>query len=79
MIELDGKAVGEMNFFLDRRPIITPKANTAWAGIVIGVFEFNEVALSFYKKMGYQEIARLSDYTFSKGRIWADIRMLKEF
>jgi len=36
MILLDGEPVGEMNFFLDRKPIMTPKPNTAWAGIVVG-------------------------------------------
>ena len=110
MILLDGESVGEMNFFMDRRPIITPKLNTAWAGIVIGeaharakgvgklafrelervakeagaerlelgVFEYNENAIKFYKSLGYQEIARLPDYTWFNGRKWTDIRMLKD-
>jgi ribosomal protein S18 acetylase RimI-like enzyme len=42
------------------------------------VFEFNTIAINFYKKLGYREIARLPDETFARGRMWADIRMLKE-
>ncbi|ARI77901.1 GNAT family N-acetyltransferase [Halobacillus mangrovi] len=45
--------------------------------IELGVFEFNESAFQLYKKMGYQEIGRIKDFTFCKGKLWADIRMEK--
>jgi len=44
----------------------------------LGVFEFNEPALGLYKKLGYREFSRIPNFTFSKGRMWADIRMIKE-
>ncbi|MEO5668694.1 MAG: GNAT family N-acetyltransferase [Bdellovibrionota bacterium] len=110
MIMYEGKPVGEMSFYLDRRPILTAKSNTAWAGIVIGeahargcgvgrlamqelearakkagaqrielgVFEFNKTAIRFYEKLGYREFVRLPGYTWMAGKMWADIRMLKE-
>ena len=45
--------------------------------IELGVFEFNENAQKLYHKMGYQEIARIEDFTFFKGKMWSDIRMEK--
>jgi len=45
--------------------------------IELGVFEFNTNAIKLYKKMGYQEIARIDDYTFWQGKRWQDIRMEK--
>lgn len=46
--------------------------------IELGVFEFNEVAIRFYQKLGYREVARLPEYAYWNGRMWTDIRMLKE-
>ena len=46
--------------------------------IELGVFEFNEIAIRFYRKLGYQEIIRLPDFAYWNGKMWADIRMLKD-
>lgn len=46
--------------------------------IELGVFEFNTNAIKLYKKMGYQEIARIDDFTFWQGEMWQDIRMEKQ-
>lgn len=45
--------------------------------IELGVFEFNTRAQQLYKRLGYKEIARLEDFTYWKGKMWADIRMEK--
>ena len=45
--------------------------------IELGVFEFNTNAIKLYQKLGYQEIARLEDFTYWDGRMWQDIRMEK--
>lgn len=45
--------------------------------IELGVFEFNTSAIKLYKKLGYQEIARIDDFTFWQGKLWQDIRMEK--
>lgn len=45
--------------------------------IELGTFEFNTRAYKFYKKLGYQEIARLKDFTYYQDRFWEDIRMEK--
>ena len=45
--------------------------------IELGVFEFNTHAINLYKKLGYQEIGRLDDFTYWKGKMWQDIRMEK--
>lgn len=45
--------------------------------VELGVFEFNDRAQKFYKKLGYQEIGRVEDLTYYNGRYWADIRMEK--
>ena len=45
--------------------------------IELGVFEFNRNAIKLYQKLGYQEIARIEDFTYWDGRMWQDIRMEK--
>ena len=45
--------------------------------IELGVFEFNANAIKLYKKMGYQEIGRIGNFTYWQGRMWQDIRMEK--
>jgi RimJ/RimL family protein N-acetyltransferase len=45
--------------------------------IELGVFEFNRNAIKLYQKLGYQEIARIEDFTYWDGRMWRDIRMEK--
>lgn len=45
--------------------------------IELGVFEFNTPALSLYRKLGYQEIGRIKDFTYWQDRMWQDIRMEK--
>ncbi len=44
----------------------------------LGVFEFNERAHRLYKSLGYQEIGRVPEFTWHQGRLWTDIRLLKE-
>ncbi len=43
----------------------------------LGVFEFNTNAIKLYQKLGYQEIARIDDFTYWQGKMWQDIRMEK--
>ena len=45
--------------------------------IELGVFEFNTPALKLYKRLGYQEIGRIENFTYYDGDMWADIRMEK--
>ncbi len=45
--------------------------------IELGVFEFNTPAYKLYEKLGYTEIARIPDFTYWEGKMWADIRMEK--
>jgi len=45
--------------------------------IELGVFEFNERAISFYKKLGYKVIGRINKFTYWNGKYWDDIRMEK--
>ena len=44
----------------------------------LAVFEFNDVALNMYTKLGYREIQRIPNFTYWNGRMWDDIRLLKE-
>ncbi|MFB4166821.1 GNAT family N-acetyltransferase [Virgibacillus sp. JSM 102003] len=45
--------------------------------IELGVFEFNLQAHKLYKKLGYQEIGWIQDFTFWQNIMWSDIRMEK--
>lgn len=45
--------------------------------IELGVFEFNTHAIQLYRKLGYQEFARIENFTYWNGRMWQDIRMEK--
>ncbi len=45
--------------------------------IELGVFEFNIRAIKLYEKLGYQEIGRIADFTYCRGKMWQDIRMEK--
>ncbi|MGP4108868.1 GNAT family N-acetyltransferase [Virgibacillus sp. L01] len=45
--------------------------------IELGVFEFNLQAHKLYKKLGYQEIGLIHNFTFWQNRMWSDIRMEK--
>ncbi|MGG3912836.1 GNAT family N-acetyltransferase [Rossellomorea vietnamensis] len=47
------------------------------ARIELGVFEFNTQAYELYRQMGYQEIARIPDFTYWNEQMWSDIRMEK--
>jgi RimJ/RimL family protein N-acetyltransferase len=48
-----------------------------YSRIELGVFEFNTRARKFYKKIGYNQIACLKDFTYYNGRWWADYRYEK--
>ena len=45
--------------------------------IELGVFEFNKQAQKLYMKLGYRQIARIENFTYLDGEMWADIRMEK--
>jgi RimJ/RimL family protein N-acetyltransferase len=45
--------------------------------IELGVFEFNTRAYKLYQQLGYQEIARIADFTYWNNKMWSDIRMEK--
>ena len=45
--------------------------------IELGVFEYNTPATKLYKKMGYEEIGRIENFTYWDGKMWTDIRMEK--
>ncbi|WP_173917728.1 GNAT family N-acetyltransferase [Halobacillus sp. Marseille-Q1614] len=45
--------------------------------IELGVFEFNKQAFNLYKRLGYEEITRIPEFTYWQGKMWADIRMEK--
>lgn len=45
--------------------------------IELGVFEFNTRAYKLYQQLGYQEIARIADFTYWNHTMWSDIRMEK--
>lgn len=68
-----GTGVGEkaMAFFEQE------SVNLGLSRIELGVFEYNVRAVHFYKKLGYQEIARLEKFTYWQGKYWSDIRMEK--
>jgi RimJ/RimL family protein N-acetyltransferase len=45
--------------------------------VEVGVFEFNEVSLNFFKSQGYAVVDRLEHFSFWKGQMWADLRLTK--
>ena len=45
--------------------------------IELGVFEFNSNAIKLYRKLGYQEIGSIDNFTYWQGRMHQDIRMEK--
>jgi RimJ/RimL family protein N-acetyltransferase len=46
--------------------------------IELGVFEYNTSAIQFYRKLNYRQIAVIPEFAHWNGRLWSDIRMLKE-
>ena len=47
------------------------------ARIEIGVFEYNERALSFFDQLGYVAFERRAERAYWDGRLWSEIRLLK--
>ena len=45
--------------------------------IELGVFEFNTQAQNLYRKLGYEEIGRIENFTYWQDKMWKDIRMEK--
>ncbi|NJC95572.1 MAG: GNAT family N-acetyltransferase [Anaerolineales bacterium] len=43
----------------------------------LGVFEFNTNAIKLYRKLGFNEIGRIENFTYWNGKMWWDIRMEK--
>ena len=52
-------------------------ANTGVKRIEIGVFEYNERALCFFRGLGYKEFARRPERVWWQGRMWSEFRLLK--
>lgn len=46
--------------------------------IELGVFEFNKKAQGLYKRMGYDILCEIKDFTYHEGKWYKDIRMIKE-
>ncbi len=46
--------------------------------VELGTFEFNVRAQAFYKKLGFIEFARISNFTYWQDRYWDDVRMEKK-
>ena len=68
-----GKGLGFKAIQFLEKQIIKDKGNR----IELGVFEFNKPALGLYKKLGYQEIGRVSELTFWNGKLRASIQLEK--
>lgn len=68
-----GKGVGYQAMLFLEKEI----ASRGLKRIELGVFEYNEQAQRLYKKLGYKEVARIPDFTYKDGSMWADIRMEK--
>jgi ribosomal protein S18 acetylase RimI-like enzyme len=47
--------------------------------VELGVFEFNTQAQKLYRKLGYEEIGRIENFTYWQEKMWKDIRMEKYF
>jgi RimJ/RimL family protein N-acetyltransferase len=45
--------------------------------VELGVFEFNIQAQKLYRKLGYEEIGRIENFTYWQDKMWKDIRMEK--
>ena len=45
--------------------------------VEIGVFEYNERALSFFGQLGYVAFERRAERAYWDGRLWSEIRLLK--
>jgi len=43
----------------------------------VGVFEFNEASLGFFKSRGYRVVERLEHFSYWQGKMWADLRLVK--
>lgn len=46
--------------------------------IELGVFEFNDPAMRLYERSGYEELARIENFTWYQDQTWDDIRMIKK-
>jgi RimJ/RimL family protein N-acetyltransferase len=44
-----------------------------------GAFEFNGPSLALLRSQGYEQIGRIENFTYFRGKRWADIRFLKKF
>ena len=65
---------------LGTRVVAHVEAIAADAGAVraeVGVFEYNVAALGFFASLGYREFARRPERVWWRGRMWAEIRLLK--
>jgi RimJ/RimL family protein N-acetyltransferase len=45
--------------------------------IELGVFSFNDPAIKFYQKLGYQRFSEIADFTWWNGKWWSDLRFEK--
>lgn len=68
-----GKGIGRQTMlFLEER---ARELKCDWAEV--GLFEFNEPSFRLMRSAGYEEFARIPEFTYWNGRRWADIRLRK--
>lgn len=67
---------GVVRRFMDR--IRALAAEMQISHIEVGVFEFNQPMRCLLEKTGFREFARVENVAEAEGRLWADIRYLKE-
>ncbi len=68
-----GKGIGEQVVKLLERKVKKLKIDR----IEVGIFAFNERAYKLYKKLGYNEVKILKDFTYYNNKWHNDIRMEK--
>lgn len=67
---------GVLRRFLERIKVMAGELGVSH--IEVGVFEFNRPMRSLLEKTGFREFARVEDATEAGGRLWADIRYMRE-
>ncbi len=68
-----GKGIGEESMKHFERESIRRGAKR----IELGVFDYNDRAKSFYRKIGFKEIGTIPGFTFYNQQLWDGIRMEK--
>lgn len=45
--------------------------------VEVGIFEYNDISLQLFSRLGYEEISRQHGRVWWRGQMWAEIRYLK--